>query len=245
MYHALCEVLGSLPEDTVCKFQSLQLSFIVNLQLLSVASLLRPWVYCEQPALCPARGAGEHCYQRENHMGNGRIHTYSGNREKWHFLWALVSIYAYGFQTQKWNKHHTHTRVAIKYGPWYYMAPPSFLLVGQEGEGPAYHSLHHWPGNDLQSVHESQVSLKLWLEYMPVCLKWTELMLTFELVCMIEVINTGSSIASSSGEGNQTCTITLILFSRTVHFRLGKSTSGVGNPCAPHPLNESLESYMC
>lgn len=34
-----------------------------------------------------------------------------------------------------------------------------FILVGQKREGPAHHSLHHWPGTDLQPIHESQVSL--------------------------------------------------------------------------------------
>ena len=57
-------------------------------------------------------------------------------------------------------------------------------------------------------------------------------------------INTGLSSADSSGGGNQTCSSALLLFSMyIVHFRNsreGKSTSGVGNPCAPHPLNKSL-----
>ena len=47
-------------------------------------------------------------------------------------------------------------------------------------------------------------------------------------------INTGLSIASSSGGGNQTCSSTLVLFCMYTSEILG-----VGNPCAPHSLNKS------
>ena len=47
-------------------------------------------------------------------------------------------------------------------------------------------------------------------------------------------INTGLSIVDSLERGkSETC-----VFAR--NSREGKSTLGVGNPCAPHPLNESL-----
>ena len=97
MYHALCEVLGSLPDDTVYMHADFNLlilyiphhsysGFIILLffSLMTlfvclsvccfffIASLLWPRVYCEQPALCPACGARQHCYQRENCLGNGR-----------------------------------------------------------------------------------------------------------------------------------------------------------------------------
>lgn len=77
MYHALCEVLGSLPGDTVCQTLSLySISRFYHFPpYVFVASLLWPRVYCEQPTLCSARGARKHCYQRENGMGNGRYIT--------------------------------------------------------------------------------------------------------------------------------------------------------------------------
>ena len=55
-------------------------------------------------------------------------------------------------------------------------------------------------------------------------------------------INTGSSIAGSSGAGggNQMCSSTLLLFFVLFrNSREGKSTSFVGNPCAHHLLNKS------
>ena len=61
--------------------------------------------------------------------------------------------------------------------------------------------------------------------------------------CLYAGINTGLSIAGSSGGGNQTCFSTLVLFSKYTCIRYpreGKSISGVGNPCAPHPQNKSL-----
>ena len=68
-------------------------------------------------------------------------------------------------------------------------------------------------------------------------------------------INIGLSIAGTSGGGrrgegwwNRTC-YSLCNFRNS---REGKSTSGMGNPCAPHPLNKSLflgincvSSYLC
>ena len=46
-------------------------------------------------------------------------------------------------------------------------------------------------------------------------------------------------------EGEIRLVLVFCLYVHLRNSREGKSTSGVGNPNAPHPLNKSLHDYMC
>jgi hypothetical protein len=94
-------------------------------------------------------------------MGNGRqnkgqyckIHTHVVvakliiSFEPYIVKYLCVPIYSYQTVTG------TELATVQCHGPWYnvilYVVVILFLLVGQEREGPAHHSLHHWPGADL------------------------------------------------------------------------------------------------